>query len=251
MTHLARRHPDAILPEAFPPRAWMGRHFGWSGLPSALRRDRVSVAFHEASHAALFLALGVPFESVGLDIKTDGRGQATGGWVGNYRPGDGPPESERVAGLDRRDELLRKCPPEFVCWFAATYCAGAQGELLLTGFMTTGTLIDGSTDEAAAVRILSTAGLGPISLGFAQRLARSMLTHCWPAVARIAEALLVAGELSGDRARRLAGDGIPRMLQSAELDSVQLAAGESWRYGRSERLPGRRPASSTTTHQED
>lgn len=210
MTHLARRHPDAILPETFPPRAWMGRHFGWSELPETMRRDRVSVAFHEAAHAVVSVALGLPFDAVVIEPY----GDSARGWVGR-RPETGNPHDhdlERQPGYgEAGDELLRGCSfaPDFCFSRAVMFEAGLQAEMLLAGFMLTGTLLSHFWDQRQARHLMALVGLAPAGLFYVQRFARSYLTHTWPSVARVAEALLQASQLDSEVVQDLVGVDLP------------------------------------------
>lgn len=215
--YLARTDPGRVVPSPFPPPwSWETGEFEWQTLPASFYSScRVRNAYHEASHAFLLAAVGMPIgEARVFDKPTaiDERGNL----LGVVRFGERPANRNRESLPDEVACLV----PHFALALAAQFLAGTVAEAILTGTALHGVVLNFTSDTRSAMGFVSLLGIPPLAgLGYAQQFAQAALTHHWPIVARIAEELLKAGSLPGDRVLELIGE-LPKLPGVAEADAV-------------------------------
>ncbi|OYD54328.1 hypothetical protein CGK74_09090 [Thauera propionica] len=174
------------------------------GTHPKLPRTRETVAIHEAGHAAIALALGLPCHS----IRIEGTGRETVGGFAMSPAADldtigtpaihHPPDTDRAAGLVAMLAHARKMPPQQAALDLATMAAaGRQAEILAAGLPWPGALWSEDRDGQDARAYLAVA-FNPPPIGFAQRRARALLTHHWPRVQQIAAELIERGTWKPD-----------------------------------------------------
>lgn len=183
----------------YPPKRWINRV--WQSVPMpSYTRDLRTTAYHEAGHAVLLLAFGVPIREVCLDISSAEPNFVGGGYVAQ----------DKVMIAELREELALNRPPidadrkqkseqEGALWAAASYLAGEQAELILHGITVNGPVFLPSADQKVAKNMLREAFRHTHGIFYCQRLARAILMDLWPAAEAIANALLKAGRLDSDQ----------------------------------------------------
>lgn len=174
------------------------------GTHPTLPRTRETVAIHEAAHAVVALALGLPCHA----IRIEGNGVETvGGFAmspaADLNTIDTPevhhaPDTDRTAGLVAALAHARHMPMQQAALDLATMAAaGRQGEILAAGLPWPGVLWSNDRDGQATRAYLACA-FNRLPLGFAQRCARALLTHDWQRVQHIAAELIECGTWSAD-----------------------------------------------------
>lgn len=172
---------------------------------------RTRVAYHEAGHAVLMMALGVELESASIipDERSAGRVEVPrGGSV--FKLDDSESPAVELARLDQVEILWAMAGPV------------AQG---IVGFSDTPTGDDALSIDAAAHR--AELLLGNYTASWVNRLRQeteAYLRRNWSAVERIAAALLQDGEVDGSRLRELAGPLERPDLMSALKHSMFFAS---------------------------
>lgn len=183
----------------YPPKRWISRVWQPVPMPS-YTRDLRTTAYHEAGHAVLFLAFGIPIKEVCMDLSPTEPGFVGGGYVAQ--------DKEMIAEL--RKELSHTNPPlsddkklhseqAGALWAAASYLAGEQAELILHGITVNGPVFLPTPDQKVAKDMLRDAFRHTHGVYYCQRLARAILLDLWPAAEAIANALLKAGRLDSDQ----------------------------------------------------
>ncbi len=158
--------------------------------------DLESVSIHESGHALILLGLGMSLKSVSVVADEESLGRVS--VLASSRTAEVDPAGEygdRFEVLDALGDQME------VLFLSAGVVAQEIG-----GFDTTG----GGSDERAAAeaedRVFRL--LGPYTPMWLARVRRDLeryLRAHWPAVERIAKALVAEGELDGERVRELAG----------------------------------------------
>lgn len=129
-------------------------------------------AIHEAAHAVAAIRFGLPFEQVSVipddDEETDGA----------------------LYWIDLHDELGLEMPPEALAVvLLAGPCAEARLRKLRFDRVLAG---EGATDDRDSISRL---GLSDAQFVAAGQDALDLIEHDWPAIERVAEALMDAGRL--------------------------------------------------------
>lgn len=211
--YLARLDPASVAAEAFPPWRSLGRGASWQSLPPDFeaRSTWARIAFHEAGHALLFAAIGMAIRELALVPEPVAKETGIAGVVHFARRESAP------VGDDEFGVALRQVP-RFAVGIAAGHLAGVMAEVILEGVMLHGAVAEYSspTDMSNAVKFLAPLCLSNAGgMWFAQRYARSVLTHHWATVARVAEALLEHRTLRENALHALIGT--PPKLRGLEV----------------------------------
>ncbi|MDX9718944.1 MAG: hypothetical protein RBT67_16375 [Thauera sp.] len=175
------------------------------GTHPKLPRTRETVAIHEAGHAVIALALGLPCHA----IRIEGTERETVGGFAMSPAADlatigapeihHPPETDRTAGLVAMLAHVKQVSTQQAALDLGTMAAaGRQAEILAAGLPWPGALWSEDRDGHDTRAYLATA-FNPPPIGFAQRRARALLTHHWPRVQQIAAELTERGTWSPEQ----------------------------------------------------
>ena len=161
--------------EPLPPRRQIWQVRGTVSCPE-FKRDRRSLAYHEAGHAVFALWLGVP--SVSAELGAD---------AGSVMPEWPSPPSDETsfpppAALEEFAALM----------YAALLFSGLQAEILVAGLDVAGLMRAGDDDDRKARAHLREAFRSEVPAWYCQRFARALLTQHWGAVETIAAELLAS-----------------------------------------------------------
>jgi hypothetical protein len=132
-------------------------------------------AFHEAAHAVAAIRAGLPFDHV------------------SAQPDDAGETDGALHWIDLHDELGLEMPPEALAVvLLAGPCAEARVRRLRFDRILAGEAALGDRDS------LSTLGLSEAQFIAASRDTLALIEHDWPAIERVASALLNGGQLRFD-----------------------------------------------------
>lgn len=162
-------------PEPMPPRRWLRRV--WPEVPTPARTlTREVCAFHEAGHVVYARWVGLPIS----DAQIGDSGGAANLDLLAIRAA--PARAPSAEDLELRAAEV-----------AALYCAGRQAERLLAGPPFVGVIRPGDSDHRRACEMLQHWTKHTAGLGYAQLLARAVLSNLWSEVDAVATHLIEHG----------------------------------------------------------
>lgn len=163
--------------EPMPPRRWLRRV--WPVIPEPLETTTMhGLAVHEAGHAVYANWIRLPI--------TDARISATGGIVNL--------DLAAIQALPAADPSPEVSPDPSAAELAGLYCAGRQAEHLAAGLPFRGVIWPDDQDHRNAAMILRHWVGSCVAMGYAQLVARCVLSHHWAEVEAIAARLLDGGQ---------------------------------------------------------
>lgn len=172
-----------------------------------LPRTRETVAIHEAGHAVVALALGLPCHA----IRIEGEGEATTGGFAMSAAADldaiHAPDIHRALEADQHASLVRmlarvqRIPPKQAALdFATMSAAGRQAEIVAAELPWPGVLWSYDRDGLDTRAYLAVSYRLPMGLGYVQRRAHALLSHEWLRVQQIATHVIEHGAWSSGNA---------------------------------------------------
>lgn len=167
--------------------------------PEYVRSDFVhsvkNTAYHEAGHAFIFAALGVPLLSACVELNFDGEVVLDT----DRMRGLGISANKQGTQEDKLSALL----------IASALFSGVQAEMIFNDELPDGLVTVYGSDNSEAIEYLSECYVGSdieAAALDAQILARKFLLHYWDAVAGIAAQIEMHGKITGDDLMRLMPD---------------------------------------------
>ena len=156
-----------------------------------MSRPLASIAYHEAGHAVAMIGLGFPVGLVSIVPEADSLGRVVPAGP-PPATGSGPPLTTTQLALVHVGAVI-------------TFVAGAEAERL-AGYDPAGCDSDEADAYAMEDWVWDLLGVPPWRWRHVARAAAaSYLSENWPAVERVAAALLAHADLPGERARELVG----------------------------------------------
>ena len=183
-----------MKPEPMPPLSHARQAWPLVRCPP-YKRDRLTVAYHEAGHAVLCATFSLPFIGVSVFVDDSTAEQPADTIAGAVRLAEYKPPPERPEATEHDGLAL-----------AAVLVGGIQCELLLHRLPCPGWLGIATQDYTQARAALRLACGHELGLYFAQQLARHVLTTRWSAVAEVAGRLHEHGQIEAGEVFELLGE---------------------------------------------